>query len=120
MPRFFGLAAARKKGDFGRMTIISKLFYAGTDIFFSLYLFLAPPVAWLEMLVFFMFGRAMMTLVGASIPPYTMASKVFYGGTDVLMGLFLWANAADIGSLAGNIGSFLIFRGFLTWINIEI
>ncbi len=102
------------------MSIVSRLFYGGTDLLFSVYLFFAPQVAWLDMVTFFMFGRAMMTLVGAHITPYTMESKLFYGGSDVLMGLFLLANSMSIGALSGNYGTFLVFRGILTWANIEV
>jgi hypothetical protein len=102
------------------VTIISRLFYGGTDFLFSIYLFFAPQTALLDLVTFFLFGRAMMTLVGASLPPYTMESKLFYGGTDVLMGLYLIANAVEIGALAGNFGTFIVIRGMMTWANIEI
>jgi hypothetical protein len=102
------------------MSFVSRLFYGGTDLVFSVYLFFAPQIAWLDLVSMFMFGRAMMTMVGASITPYTIESKVFYGGSDALMGLFLIANSVAIGSLAGNFGTFLLIRGIMTWANIEI
>jgi len=61
-----------------------------------------------------------MALVGASITPYTIESKVFYGGGDVLMGFFLTSNAVAIGGIAGNFGTFMVIRGIMTWVNIEI
>lgn len=102
------------------MSFISRIFYGGTDLVFSATLFFAPQIAWLDLVSMFMFGRAMMTMVGAHITPYTLESKVFYGGSDLLMGLFLIANSVEIGGLAGNFGAFLVFRGILTWANIEI
>ena len=102
------------------MSIVSRIFYGGTDLVFSIYLFFAPQTAGLDMVTFFMFGRAMMTMVGAHITPYTLESKVFYGGSDLLMGFYLLANSVSIGPLAGNFGAFLVFRGLLTCANIEI
>lgn len=102
------------------MSFISRIFYGGTDIVFSVFLFFAPQIAWLDLVSMFMFGRAMMTLVGASITPYTIESKVFYGGSDLLMGLFLISNSVAIGGLAGNFGTFLVIRGIMTCVNIEI
>ncbi|MFA6330350.1 MAG: hypothetical protein WCX64_06780 [Candidatus Micrarchaeia archaeon] len=102
------------------MSFISRIFYGGTDIVFSVFLFFAPQIAWLDLVSMFMFGRAMMTLVGASITPYTIESKVFYGGSDLLMGLFLISNSVAIGGLAGNFGTFMVIRGIMTCVNIEI
>jgi len=102
------------------LSFISRIFYGGTDLVYSAFLFFAPQIAWLDMVSMFMFGRAMMTLVGASITPYTIESKVFYGGGDVLMGFFLTSNAVAIGGLAGNFGTFMVIRGIMTWANIEI
>ncbi len=103
------------------MTIISKIFYAGTDAFFSVFLlFIAPPIVWSDVIAFFLFGRALMTFVGASIPPYTMQSKIFYGGGDFLLGMFFLANAGTLGGPAGNIGTFLAIRATMTWVGIEL
>lgn len=103
------------------MSFISKVFYAGTDIVAAIFiLFMATPVPWYDMVAFFMLGRAFMTMAGASLTPYTMESKVFYGGGDWLLGLFCVTNAYALGGPAGNIGTFLILRGTLTWLNIEI
>ncbi|MFA5247198.1 MAG: hypothetical protein WC408_04900 [Candidatus Micrarchaeia archaeon] len=102
------------------MSFISRIFYGGTDLLFSVFLFFAPQIAGLDLVTFFMFGRAMMTLVGAHITPYTMESKIFYGGSDVLMGLFLLANASALGGMTGNFGLFMLIRGIMTWANIEI
>lgn len=102
------------------MSFISKIFYGGTDFVFSIYLFFAPQITGLDMVSFFMFGRAMMTMVGASITPYTIESKVFYGGSDLLMGLYLISNSVALGGLAGNFGMFLVIRGIMTCVNIEI
>ena len=102
------------------MSIISRIFYGGTDVVFSVYLFFAPQIAWLDLVSMFMFGRAMMTMVGASITPYTIESKVFYGGTDLLMGFFLISNSVALGELANTFGLFMMFRGVLTCVNIEI
>jgi hypothetical protein len=102
------------------MSFISRIFYGGTDIAFCIYLFFVPQIPGTDILLFFMFGRAAMTLAGAYIPPYTIESKVFYGGSDLLMGLFLIFNSVALGALAGSFGEFLLFRGMLTWANIEI
>jgi len=102
------------------MSIISRIFYGGTDLVFSVFLFFAPQVAWMDLVSMFMLGRAMMTIVGAHITPYTIESKIFYGGSDVLMGLFLMSNAVAIGWISGEFGTFMLLRGIMTWVNIEI
>ena len=103
------------------LSIISKVIYAGADFVFSLFLFfVAPPIPGYDVVGFFLFGRALMNLIGAYIPPYTLMSKLFYGLTDQLMGLFFTANSGMLGGPSSAIGTFLLIRGTMTWINIEL
>ena len=103
------------------MSIISKVFYAGADFVMSLFLFfVAQPIPGYDVVAFFLFGRALMNAVGAYIPPYTLMSKIFYGLTDQLMGLFFTVNSAALGGPASAMGTFLLVRGTMTWVNIEL
>lgn len=103
------------------MSIISKVIYGGADLLIALFLtFLSTQVPWSDVVAIFLFGRALMSLAGAYLPPYTLQSKLFYGTTDIAMGAFLVSNSVSIGYGSGQIGTFLAARGTLTWLNIEL
>jgi len=97
------------------LSIISKIVYSGFDfIIGGFLLFVAPRVGDSDIMAFWLIGIGVMTLLKATLPPEMLLTKVFYGGTDVLIGLFMLANSAALGDPAGTFGGILLVRAGAT------
>ena len=97
------------------MSVVSKIVYSGVDfVIGGFLLFIAPRVGDSDIMAFWLIGIGVMTLMKATLPPNTMLAKVFYGGTDVLIGLFMLSSAASLGGPAASFGGVLLVRAGAT------
>ncbi len=97
------------------MSIISKIVYSGVDfVIGGFLLFIAPRVGDSDIMAFWLIGIGVMTMLKATLPPDSMLAKVFYGGTDILIGLFMLSNAQSLGDPAGAFGGVLLLRSGAT------
>ncbi len=97
------------------MSVVSKIVYSGVDfVIGGFLLFIAPRVGDSDIMAFWLIGIGVMTLMKATLPPNTMLAKVFYGGTDVLIGLFMLSSAQSLGGTAAAFAWVLLVRAGAT------
>jgi len=97
------------------VSIISKIVYSGFDfVIGGFLLFVAPRVGDSDIMAFWLIGIGVMTLMKATLPPEMLLTKVFYGGTDILIGLFMISSATALGDPAGTFGGILLLRAGAT------
>ena len=101
------------------MSLLAQIVYAGMDFVIGFFLLvMATPIGWYDVYAFFLIGIGLMTLLKATLPPYTMMAKVFYGGSDTLIGTFMISNAYELGGPANGLGIFLLIRALLITVGI--
>jgi hypothetical protein len=97
------------------VSFISKVVYSGVDfVIGGFLLFGAPRVGDTDVMALWLIGIGIMTLLKATLPPNTTLAKVFYGGTDLVISLFMLLNAAELGGPAGTLGGVLLARAVAT------
>lgn len=103
------------------MSILSKIVYSGVDfVIGGFLLFVAPRVGDSDIMAFWLIGIGAMTMLKATLPPEMLLTKVFYGGTDLLIGLFMLSSATALGDPAGTFASILLVRAGATAVGIII
>ena len=97
---------------FFALTIISRLLYGTAYVVIGAFLYLsAYSVPYAGDVALFLLGRAAMTFMGIRIPAGTPVFRLFYGGADLLAGLFILSNAASLGGQSGGMALFILVSG---------
>jgi hypothetical protein len=97
------------------LSVVSKIVYSGVDfVIGGFLLFLAPRVGDSDIMAIWLIGIGIMTVLKATLPPDMMLSKVFYGGTDLMIGLFMLSSAQTLGEPAATFGGVLLARAGAT------
>ena len=97
------------------MSVISKIAYSGVDFVIGFYLlFVFPRVGDSDIMAFWLIGIGVMTLLKATLPPNMLITKVFYGGTDILIALFMFSNAQAFGEPVTAFAWILLLRSAAT------